>query len=327
MNEEKYVVKSNQLIEAQGKVEFTTLELKLFLTLLSEIEINDNTEKTNYKINIRKFFNFIGRQKIGGKEYKELHEAGEGLITKKVFIGPNDKYKRGLRVTFLSSIDTSEKGDFVELGFDKKLKPYLIDLKKQFTQYQIKNILRLTSVYAIRIYELLKQYETIRKRTFELEVLRNFLHVGDKYDRFSDFERRVLKTAWKEINLYTDLSIDYEKIKKGRRINKIKFEISPSVRDKDKELLDFLLPDEQYKRLMKEFGLEGFNLNKKQLSRIWELAGNKVNHIEQVDVKEYINICVNYAKEKKPSSFYGYLLKTIKGDYPKAITILKLLNK
>jgi plasmid replication initiation protein len=52
------------------------------------------------------------------------------------------------------------EGD-VSLCFSPALKPYLLDIKSRFTKYALQYALHLKSAYAIRLYELLKQYEGI----------------------------------------------------------------------------------------------------------------------------------------------------------------------
>ncbi|MCR2042680.1 replication initiation protein [Anaerosalibacter massiliensis] len=124
--------------------------------------------------------------------------------------------------------------DSKELGLyiDKDLIPYILDLKKNFTRYQIENILQLRSSYSVRIYELLKQYESIEERKINIKDLREYLGIEEEYERFYDFERSVLKVSKKEINKFTDIKINYEKIKKGRKIIAIKFTIQP-VQDRN----------------------------------------------------------------------------------------------
>ena len=56
MKKNHYVVKANNLIEAKGRMEFTLLEQKLLLALISEIKIDDGDLYT-YEIDIRKFLN------------------------------------------------------------------------------------------------------------------------------------------------------------------------------------------------------------------------------------------------------------------------------
>ncbi|SEH31209.1 RepB family plasmid replication initiator protein [Magnetospirillum fulvum] len=50
--------------------------------------------------------------------------------------------------------------------------PYLLDLKKNFTTVALKYAIGMKSTYAIRIYELLKQYAGIGSRLVSLAELR-----------------------------------------------------------------------------------------------------------------------------------------------------------
>ena len=63
----------------------------------------------------------------------------------------------------------------VDLCFDPKLKPYLLQLKDQFTSIALQYAIQLKSLYAIRIYELLKQYQRLKQRTLGLSNPRSGL--------------------------------------------------------------------------------------------------------------------------------------------------------
>ena len=62
-----------------------------------------------------------------------------------------------------------------------------------------------------------------------LERLKEMFDTGDKYERFFDFEKQVLKKAIETINLFSDIKVTYEKIKVGEHVNnkveKIRFKI------------------------------------------------------------------------------------------------------
>ncbi len=84
-------------------------------------------------------------------------------------------------------------------------------------------MIKLKSTYSIRIYELLKQYEHIRERTISLESLRYYLDAIDVYPNYANFKQRVLKHSQKELNQKTDISFEFEEIKSGRKVQRIKF--------------------------------------------------------------------------------------------------------
>ena len=81
------------------------------------------------------------------------------------------------------------------------------------------------SQYSIRLYEILKSYEYKRKYIFDIDDLKNRLS-AEHYERFPDFKRYVLNTALREISTLSDLKVDYEIIKVGRRFARLEFSIT-----------------------------------------------------------------------------------------------------
>ena len=55
------------------------------------------------------------------------------------------------------------------------------------------------SRYSITLYELLRSYANIETYTFDVEELKVFLG-AEKYERWADFQRKVLDIAMREIN-------------------------------------------------------------------------------------------------------------------------------
>ena len=170
--------------------------------------------------------------------YDYIRNIALRLEDKRIVVDGLDKNNKRYFTTIrlISKPIFKEGGSKLTVEIDRDLIPYIIDLKREFTRYQITNILRLKSSYSIRLYELLKQYESIGAREIIISDLREYLGIAeDEYLRFDNFEARVLKQAKSEINdLYkdgklvrkgTDINIKYEKIKTGRRITSILFKI------------------------------------------------------------------------------------------------------
>jgi plasmid replication initiation protein len=58
-----------------------------------------------------------------------------------------------------------------------------------------------------------------------VEDLRQWLGLSGKYPLFSDFRRRVLEQAEREINQYTPMQIQWQPIKQGKTVKSIRFDI------------------------------------------------------------------------------------------------------
>lgn len=105
-----------------------------------------------------------------------------------------------------------------------------------FTRFALEQVASMTSVYSVRLYELLTQWRKAKKATFDLEIFRGQLGLGvNEYKQMSDFKRRVLDLAVNEINEKSDLKVSYTNIKKGRKIVGFNFKISEKPKTKEKE--------------------------------------------------------------------------------------------
>lgn len=96
-----------------------------------------------------------------------------------------------------------------------------------FTQYLLNQTANLSSVYAVRLYELLAQWKSAGKTpVFELELFRGQMGLQDnEYKAMNNFKMRVLDLAVNEINEKTDLLVTYTQEKKGRIISGFKFTV------------------------------------------------------------------------------------------------------
>ncbi|MGO3168689.1 replication initiation protein [Senegalia sp. (in: firmicutes)] len=316
MKEENWVVKANKLIEAKGKL--SMVEQKLFASLISEITTDDEDFK-DYKLEIKEIAEFT---KLNSKAvYGQIKLAARNLRKKEIFIEEvsEDGKRSFLTMGLLSSAKYEEGEGYIKVSIDPDLKPYLIAIggkKTPFTQYMIRNILKLNSSYSIRIYELLKQCEKMRKREFEVEGLKELLRLEEKsYNRFDNFERRILNPAKKEINEKTDIWIDYKKIKKGRRIVKIIFEIQSKYKETEEtKTIEALYTDEEIEEIKINSGLRNAIFNKIQIMQLYEIAVEK-SEPKDMDPYKYINDNYIYTLQKGPKNKFAYLKKALQEDY------------
>ncbi|MEK1833424.1 replication initiation protein [Priestia megaterium] len=144
-------------------------EQRILLIMASKVQPNDETLKT-YRFRAKDFIEIVGNKK-GTGFYSYLKEIVNGLQTKILTIKEKGRQRNYNWV--ITSIYEENEG-YITLQFHPSLKYLFLELKEKFTSYQLENVVRLNSVYSIRIYELLKQYERLRKRELTLEELRHF---------------------------------------------------------------------------------------------------------------------------------------------------------
>jgi hypothetical protein len=104
-------------------------------------------------------------------------------------------------------------------------------LKREFTQASLSTVLPLKSVYAIRIYLLLKQYRGIGQRALSLEAMREMLGIAkNQYVKYHDFKKRVILTAQRELDRKTDLGFEFQEEKAGKSVVGMVFQIRDPIR-------------------------------------------------------------------------------------------------
>lgn len=127
----------------------------------------------------------------------------------------------------------------VELVFASDVIPLITRLEARYTEYELKQVVGLQSEYAIRLYELVIQWRSVRKTNpISLAELREKLGLVNEYKRIEAFKRRVLDLAVKQINEHTDITVEYEQHKQGRVITGFTFRFKVKVRSKEVRLLD-----------------------------------------------------------------------------------------
>lgn len=110
----------------------------------------------------------------------------------------------------------------IELRFSKDMLPYLTDLQREFTRYSLADVAKMSSVYGVRLYELLVQQPGGR-REIALSDLRNWLQLEGRYQSIKDFKARVIQPAVEQINEHSPLAVRWDQRKTGRRVTHLVF--------------------------------------------------------------------------------------------------------
>ncbi len=213
------VRKSNALVSAAHRL--STAEQRVIWCAISKIEpMCQVSDEVLYKVSAADLIS-AGISSKGASDV--LHNAVDQLFKRAVTLIAADG--KEITTRWVQSIrDHTKTGDsYIELRFSKDLLPYLSNLSAQFTQYSLRDAVSLGSAHAGRIFELLMQYKNVGHRTIELDNLRYMLELSDKYPAFSDFRKRVIDKSIELIECNTDMRINYETIRQGRKIARIKF--------------------------------------------------------------------------------------------------------
>ena len=213
----KMVVKANDLIQ-KSRFNMTLQQQKIILFLISQVSPFDEDFK-EYEFSIQEFCRVCGITISSGKNYQDVKRCIKDIADKSVWVNVNGDEETLLR--WIEKPYINNKNGIVRIRLDEDMKPFLLQLKENFTRYELIYTLYFKSKYTIRLYELVKSihYRELEeyRRVLSLEELRKALG-GETYTEYRDFKRRVLDVAVNEINAHSDKQVSYTPIKKGRNV-------------------------------------------------------------------------------------------------------------
>ena len=168
-------VQANDFIQKASYKNFDTVDIKIFKTILGKINHNDTLFKDFYtidyddldEVNIDKKNRFA----IVTKSLKKLAayyvQLEQGANTIEVGLIQNKfKYERN-----------SSK---IVVSVHEDLKPFLLDLSVKYTKYAIANLAELKNVYSIKLFELLKSFQSLGYYETTIANLRKSLEIPDE---------------------------------------------------------------------------------------------------------------------------------------------------
>ena len=260
-------------------------EIDIVLTLLTAIKKEDKDFK-DYEFTISELENKTNRK----WNSKQLKETVKKLMSKPLEL-PIEHEEDWEIVNWFSYFKYSHTG-LITCRFDKRLKPYLIELAGTRVLADFRHLLPMNSSYSKRMYLLLKEYDKIGMRTFNVEELQDILKVPKSLKTYSNFNLKVLKRAETDINKFTDLEVKLSEKKRGKKV----VEITYTIKKNHTDLKAFIANiREIYPNVLLHLSKEGRplkcsdkgllyysdtmeNINKKESMRLWEyLHENKAS--------------------------------------------------
>lgn len=219
---DKSFIKQHNAITS-GRYEYSSCMLDILFMVLALMDVN-RQDKREYQIYVNDIETITGRK----WNYQQLREATESIGSRMFEIETPQSLKQ---LWLFSSVEyLIGTGSFV-VKINEDAMPYFFELKNNFTMLHLKSVLSCTSKYAKRLYAIACQWRTAGSVTFDIIELKRMLGLINKkgeeqFERISDFKKFVLETAKQQINEHTDITIQYELIKRGRSYEKVRLYIN-----------------------------------------------------------------------------------------------------
>lgn len=234
------VTQSNDLVSASYIMSVS--EKELLLACISKIDSRPNrpeqvTKQTKFTISIDTMKELFYKDTNKDNAYRDLKKSADRLFDREVTIKLDDN--KTLRTRFVSGIVFDPDQAQIIVTFAEDILPYLTELSVNFTKYRLHEVAELSSVHAIRLYELIIMWTNQYQYSKELDLneFKEIMGVQNKYKQFGQLRERVIETAINEINEKTNykVNVSYKKVRRSYVSLTLKFhkKILDKIANKD----------------------------------------------------------------------------------------------
>src|SRR5574341_383579 len=213
--EKRKVVEHNSLITSIAKMQKTAL--KMFELAVSCIDTENPPKDNTVYLSKTDLFAFF---KVSDNDKHSRFKQAVEKMQKQAFFQIKEEQGKGFKFKSIVPIPYVEWTDYhdeVKIEFHREIMPYLINLKKNFTQHALSDIAELNSKYSIILYRWLsmqynqyehysvkggrraEQVEAYRNPSINMQELRTMTDTISLYKRFDSLETWILKKPLEEI--------------------------------------------------------------------------------------------------------------------------------
>lgn len=261
--------------------------------------------KDEHEITVKQLCRLIGYQ---GNNHAAIRDAFKGLISTVIewnLINDETGEENWTASSIIASV--SLEGPLCYYAYSPRMKQ-LLHSPSMFGKIDLVIQSRFRSSYGLALYENCIRYRGLpATKWFEIDLFKKLMGVpAGKYDIFRDFKRRVLDKAVEEVNSYSDLVIESDFVREGRKVLRVRFKLKERPKKTRLGQPGKIKDSESLKAIL----MEKFSLSTEQIE---ELFG-------QYDFT-FIQEKVNLILESKPflagkvQNLPGYLLSAVKNNY------------
>ena len=237
--QDTHLVQKSEPLLLMRTVPFELGELKILDTYLSRINSHDEKNST-VTFTKAEYEELMGLEKCNLNTLKKYTKS---MLGKVVELPMPDGYMQF--TLFTKSVCTlDEYGQrIIELTCSEEAKILFFNIEKLgYLQYELKNVLSLTSKYSLLLYLYLRKERYRSQWSISLKELREQkldVKNNQTYENFKYFKRDILDKAINEINEKTDIKFTYDTEKTGRRVTGIHFHLIKEIISMNENQLTF----------------------------------------------------------------------------------------
>lgn len=215
---EQTSIKMHNAITA-GRYDYSSEMLDILFMTLALIDEN-NPSQREFTIYVNDMKAITGRT----YNYQQLRDSTESIGSRMFEIETPDSLTQLWLFSYVRY--HLNKGCFT-VKINEDALPFFYELKREFTMLNLKAVLSCSSKYAKRLYAIACQWRKVGFKEYTIEDLKYMLDLKnpktgeEQYTNITDFKKKVLDIALKQINEFTDVKLSYRLEKRGRTFQRI----------------------------------------------------------------------------------------------------------
>ena len=217
--------------------DFTHNDYQTFLHLISKIPkvdvdgnyIQPEKLKREYSLTAKEYDEMFNCNMKNA--YYFLRKACKKLMKTSVIV-EKIELNQTWEINICSHAVYNEKQGSITIMFTDSIMPYLVQVREKFVMYSLKEISSFSSLYSVRLYELIQEFKDTGFFIKSIVQLRNIFAIGEKHKKYNHLKSKTFGHAVEEINATYKMNLKFEEIKEGRKVTSLKFTFNKTKIDK-----------------------------------------------------------------------------------------------
>lgn len=238
----------SKIVEKSGTLSGRNVVVSNYIT--RSAQTLNLVEKRILMAGIAKLGGVNGEVKLTAQEYAETYDVDMSTAYRELKNAVNSLMKRylswqvkdgkhigTLTCVWVQGYKYFKAEGYVKFKFSEYIFPFLFELEREFTKYQLKQAAALRSIHSWRFLELFEQMKDKTNEKGWLSMpIEEFWHAMEAREshkkNFSDLRRWVIEPAIKELTEKDGWLIEWEARKRGRKVVTLlfKFQRNPQAR-------------------------------------------------------------------------------------------------
>jgi len=245
MSKNLLVIEPHQIMDASYELNLN--ELRTIQLCLANIYVKDGKLEADkfYKVELEQFAETFGLSD------KATYEAVLGIIEtlasrvlrlKTKLVKPDAKPTSNLATHWISGIIYDTVVKELNIRWSQEVTFIFNSLGKDnpYSRYYLDNTAKMRSVTSIRLYRLLNKWVKLGGNTWKLGEFKRLLGLNEEnYPSYSDFKKKVIEKAVKDVIEYSNLDVKWEeeKVRGSRSVQSLRFKVGFKKEEKVVEVL------------------------------------------------------------------------------------------